>query len=100
MIVTNIRPKNSGLEKQQKPLLIMHFMLPNFRIMQKDCMFRIYQHLKIPHADPDHLFLAIAQNWAVRLLVGFVMQGHIIIDIMSLKLCTVFLFKVFLVLLL
>ena len=25
--------KNIGLEKQQKPLLIMRFMLPNFRIM-------------------------------------------------------------------
>ena len=25
--------KNIGIEKQQKPLLIMRFMLPNFRIM-------------------------------------------------------------------
>ena len=68
--------------------------------MQKNCKFRIYQHLQIPHADPDHLFLAIAQNWAMQLLVGFVMQGHIIVDIISLKLCTIFLFKVVLVLLL
>ena len=43
----------------------------------KDCSFRIYQNLKITHADPDHLFLAITQNWAMRLFVGFVMQGHI-----------------------
>ena len=28
---------------------------------------------------PDHLFLAIAQNCAVRLFVGFVMQGHNIV---------------------
>ena len=55
----------------------MRFMLPNFRIMQKkDFSFRIYQNLKITHADPDHLFLAITQNWAMRLFVGFVMQGH------------------------
>ena len=32
---------------------------------------------KITHADPDHLYLAIAQNWVMRLVVGFVMQGHI-----------------------
>ena len=44
---------------------------------KKDCSFRIYQNLKITHADPDHLFLAITQNWAMRLFVGFVMQGHI-----------------------
>ena len=70
--------KNIGLEKQQKNLLIMRFILPNFRIMlKKDCSFRIYQNLKITHADPDHLFLAITQNWAMRLFVGFVMQGHI-----------------------
>ena len=55
----------------------MHFMFPNFRIMQKkDCSFRIYQNLKITYADPDHIFLAITQNWAMRLFVGFVMQGH------------------------
>ena len=55
----------------------MHFMLPNFRIMQKkDCSFRIYQNLKITHADPDHIFLAITQNWVMRLFVGFVMQGQ------------------------
>ena len=42
-----------------------------------DYSFRIYQNLKITHADPDHLFLAITQNWAMRLFVGFVMQGHI-----------------------
>ena len=70
--------KNIGLEKQQKTLLIMRFMLPNFRIMQKkDCSFRMYQNLKITHAAPDHPFLAITQNWAMRLFVGFVMQGHI-----------------------
>ena len=41
--------KNIGLEKQQKTLLIMRFMLPNFRIMQKkDCSFRIYQNQKLP----------------------------------------------------
>ena len=52
-------------------------MLPNFRIMQKkDCSFRIYQNIKITHADSDHPFLAITQNWAMRLFVGFVMQGH------------------------
>ena len=56
----------------------MRFMLPNFRSMyKKDCSFKIYQNLKI--ADPDHLFLAITQNWAMRLFVGFVMQGHICI---------------------
>ena len=56
----------------------MCFMLPNFRIMQKkDCSCRMYQNLKITHADPDHQFLAITQNWAMRLFVGFVMQGHI-----------------------
>ena len=55
----------------------MHFLLPNFMIMQKkDCSFRIYQNIKITHADPDHPFLAITQNWAMRLFVGFVMQGH------------------------
>ena len=71
--------KNIGLEKQQKTLLIMRFMLPNFRIMQKkDCSFRMYQNQKITHADPDHPFLAITQNWAMRLFVGFVMQGHIL----------------------
>ena len=43
-----------------------------------DCSFRIYQNLKLTHADPDHLFLAITQNWAMRLFVGFVMQGHIL----------------------
>ena len=54
-------------------------MLPNFKIMYKqDCSFRIYQNLKITHADPDHQFLAITQNWAMRLFVGFVMQGHIL----------------------
>ena len=69
--------KHIGLEKQQKTLLIMRFMLPNFRIMQKkDCSFRIYQNIKITHADSDHPFLAITQNWAMRLFVGFVMQGH------------------------
>ena len=46
-------------------------------MQKKDCSFRIYQNLKITHADPDHLFLAITQNWAMRLFVGFVMQGHI-----------------------
>ena len=55
--------KNIGLEKTAKTLLIMCFMLPNFRIT---------------HADPDHLYLAITQNWAMRLFVGFVMQGHIL----------------------
>ena len=56
-------------------------MLPNFRIMwKKDSSFRIYQNLKITHAGPDHLFLAITQNWAMRLFVGFVMQGHILIE--------------------
>ena len=70
--------KNIGLEKQQTTQLIMRFMLPNFRICKKkDSSFRIYQNLKITHADPDHLFLAITQNWAMRLFVGFVMQGHI-----------------------
>ena len=70
--------KNIGLEKQQKNLLIMRFILPNFRSMyKKDCSFRIYQNIKITYADPDHLFLAITQNWAMRLFVGFVMQGHI-----------------------
>ena len=55
----------------------MRFMLPNFRIMQKkDCSFRRYQNQKLTHADPDHLFLDITQNWAMRLFVGFVMQGH------------------------
>ena len=39
-----------GLEKQQKPLLIMCFMLSNFRVMEKDCSFRIYQQRKIAHA--------------------------------------------------
>ena len=53
-------------------------MLPNFRsIQKKDCSFRIYQNQKITNADPDHLFLVITQNWAMRLFVGFVMQGHI-----------------------
>ena len=32
--------------------------------------------LKITHADPDHLFLAIAQNWAMQVFVRFVIQGH------------------------
>ena len=50
--------KHIGLGKQQKP-------------------FRIYPNLKITHADPDHLFLAITQNLAMRLFVGVVMQGHI-----------------------
>ena len=46
----------------------MRFMLPNFRIMyKKDCSFRIYQNLKITHADPDHLFLAITQKLAMQL---------------------------------
>ena len=36
--------------------------------------------MKITHADPDHLFLPITQNWAMRLFVGFVMQGHIEFD--------------------
>ena len=33
MIATNIRPKDIDLEKQQKTLLLIRFMLPNFRIM-------------------------------------------------------------------
>ena len=37
-------------------------------------LFRNKPKPKITHADQDHLFLAIAQNWAVRLFVGFVMQ--------------------------
>ena len=37
----------------------------------------IYQDIEITHGDPDHIFLAIAQHWAMRLFVGFVMQGHI-----------------------
>ena len=67
---------HKNIEKQQITLLIMRFMLPNFRIMY--CSFRIYQHRKITHADPDHLFLAITQNWAVRL------QGHICLPIKQL----------------
>ena len=43
----------------------------------------MYQNLKITHADPDHLFLAITQNWAMRLFVGFVMQGHILTQRLS-----------------
>ena len=49
-------------------------------MQKKDCSFRIYQNIKITHADPDHHFLAITQNWAMRLFVGFVMQGHICIS--------------------
>ena len=68
--------KNTGLEKQQKTLLIMRFMLPNFRSMLVEGL-PPSENLKITHADPDYLFLAITQNWAMRLFVGFVMQGHI-----------------------
>ena len=52
--------RNVALETTAKILLIMRFMLPNFRIMQKNCSFRIFQNLKTTHADPDHIFLAIA----------------------------------------
>ena len=45
--------------------------------VEKDCSFRIYQNLKITYDDPDHIFLVITQNWAMRLCVGFVMPGHI-----------------------
>ena len=47
---------NIDLEKQQKSLLIMRYMPPNFS------SFRIYENLRITHADQDHLFLAMAQQ--------------------------------------
>ena len=50
----------------------MRFMHPNFRIALSEYI----KIEKITHAGPDQLFLAITQNWAVRLFVGFVMQGH------------------------
>ena len=52
----------------------MRFMLPNFRIMQKkDCSFRIYQNLNLPMLTliTYIVFLAITQNWAMRLFVEF-----------------------------
>ena len=33
-------------------------------------------NLKITHADPDHLFLAITENWAMRLFVGLGCRFH------------------------
>ena len=85
MIATtcNIRPKNNDLEKQQKPLPIICFMLPTREdYVEEGLLFQNIhvpkpKNLEITHANPDHLFLAIAQNWAMRLFVGFMMQGHI-----------------------
>ena len=45
--------------------------------VEEGLLFQNITKSKNHHADPDHLFLAIAYNCAVRLFVGFVMQGHI-----------------------
>ena len=50
----------------------------------------MYQNLKITHADPDHLFLVIIQNWAMQVFVGFVMQGHNIFS--HVNLCGLFIY--------
>ena len=50
MIATYIKAKITGLEKQQKPLLIMRLMLPNFRIMWKPIP------SIITHAENYHIF--------------------------------------------
>ena len=66
--------QNIGLEKQQTTLPIMHFMTSKLQDYVEEG-FLFQQNLKITHADPDHLFLAITQNWAMRL------QGHILLSL-------------------
>ena len=77
MIATNIRPKMIDLEKQQRALLRNSFYASTLQdYVEEGLLFQNIPKPKITHADPDRIFLAIAQNWAMRLFVGFVMQGH------------------------
>ena len=72
MIPTNIRPSN-----QQILPLLMRFMLPNSRIMnKKDYSFRIYQNHKISGWPRSHILSHIIILVGATVL-GFVMQGHI-----------------------
>ena len=76
----HLTSKYIGLEKQQKnSTYIICVMLPNSQEYVEEAI-ALSQNIpkyKITHADLDHLFLAITENWAMRLFVGVVMQGHI-----------------------
>ena len=78
MIATAIRPYKYWCRKTAKTPTYNAFYASKLQdYVEEGLLFQNISKSKITHADPDHLFLAITQNWAMRLFVGFVMQGHI-----------------------
>ena len=79
MIATNIRPKNYWSRKTATTTNHNAFGASKVHdyVEWRIALSEYTKTWRITHANPDHLFSAIAQNWAMQLFDGFVMQGHI-----------------------